>query len=313
MSFENLVWEQKHRPNNIDDIVLPALTKKMLKDQLASGSIPNYLFCGPAGTGKTTVAHALAKELDADVLFVNASLDGNIDLLRTRITQFVSTASFTNSKKIVVLDEADYLNPTSVMPALRGFMDEFSSNAVFILTCNYPERIISPLQSRLTRIDFKFNKDEKSAAAMHMLKRVCQILDTESVKYDKKAVAGLITKNFPDFRRTLVDLQRYSSSGEIDSGILSIVDENGLTDLVTALKEKNFAKCRQWVANNQMEPHQFYRMFYDKVSPLLIPQSVPQMILLIGDAQFKAVHSIDQEINFVAFIIQFMSSCSFKV
>lgn len=313
MSIENLVWEQKYRPKLIDDVVLPAVTKQMIKDFIASGNIPNFLFASSSpGTGKTTVAYAIAKELDADVLFINASLDGNIDLLRTKITQFVSTVSFTNSKKIVVLDEADFLNQNSVMPALRGFMDEFSSNATFILTCNYPERIIPALQSRLTRIDFKFNKDEKQSAAMSMLKNVCGILDKESVTYDKKTVAALVAKNFPDFRRTIVDLQRYSSSGEIDSGILSVIDDSGMTELVTLLKEKNFNKIRQWVANNQMETQQFYRMFYDKISLLLVPQSVPQLILLIGDAQFKAAHSIDLEINSMAFIVQFMSSCSFK-
>jgi DNA polymerase III delta prime subunit len=312
MSLSDLVWELRYRPNKVVDVVLPATTTKMIQEQVASGNLPNYLFCGSPGVGKTTLAYAIAAELGADVLFINASLDGNIDTLRTKIAQFVSTVSFTDSKKIVILDEADYLNPNSVMPALRGFMDEFSSNATFILTCNYPERIIQPLQSRLTRIDFKFSKDEKSAAAMHMLKRVCSILDIEKVKYDKKAVAGLITKNFPDFRKTLVDLQRYSSSGEIDSGILATIDDTGMTELVSALKEKNFGKCRQWVANNPIEPQQFYRMFYDKVSLLLVPQSVPQMILLIGDAQFKATHSVDQEINQIAFIIQLMSSCQFK-
>ena len=311
MSLENLVWEQRYRPKLVDDVILPSAVKKMIKEQLASGNVPNFLFVGQPGTGKTTVAYAIANELDADVLFINASLDGNIDTLRNKITQFVSTVSFTNSKKIVVLDEADYLNPTSVMPALRGFLDEFSSNALFIFTCNYPERIIAPLQSRLTRIDFKFSKEERTPALTAMLKNVCHILDKESVKYDKKTVAALITKNFPDFRKTIVELQRYSSSGEIDSGILALIDETGFNDLISSLREKNFTKVRQWLANNQMDASQFYRLFYDKVSPLLIPQSVPQMILLIGEAQFKAAFSVDQEINSAAFCVQFMSQCQF--
>lgn len=311
MSLENLVWELKYRPKSIDEVILPAVVKKMIKEQLSSGNVPNFLFVGQPGTGKTTVAYAIAKELDADVLFINASLDGNVDTLRTRITQFVSTVSFTNSKKIVVLDEADHLNPSSTMPALRGFLDEFSSNALFIFTCNYPERIIGPLQSRLTRIDFKFSKDERTSALTQMLKNVCLLLDKESVKYDKKTVAALISKNFPDFRRTIVELQRYSSSGEIDSGILATIDETGFNDLVAHLREKNFTKCRQWIANNQMDSSQFYRLFYDKVSPLLIPQSVPQMILLIGEAQFKAAFSIDHEINNAAFITMVLRDCSF--
>jgi len=312
MSLENLVWEQRYRPKTIDETILPATVKKMIKEQLASGNVPNFLFAGPPGTGKTTCAYAIANQLEADVLFVNASLDGNIDLLRTKITQFVSTVSFTESKKIVILDESDYLGPSTVMPALRGFMDEFSSNALFILTCNYPERIISPLQSRLTRIDFKFSKEEKTSALTQMFKSACKILETESIKFDKKAVAGLVSKNFPDFRRTVVDLQRYSSSGEIDSGILALVDESGFEELVAALKEKNFTKVRQWIANNQMDAAQFYRMFYDRVSGLLVPPSVPQMILLVGEAQFRSAFSVDQEINSAAFLVNFMRDCSFK-
>ncbi len=311
MSFENLVWDQKYRPKGIDDVVLPSNTKAMIKDHLESGKFPNYLFAGPPGTGKTTVAYAIANTLDADVLFVNASLESGIDTLRTKITQFVSAVSFTDSKKIVVLDEADYLNPNSVMPALRGFLDEFSSNALFIFTCNFPERIISPLQSRLTRIDFKFSKEEKQSAMAQMFKSACKILDTESIKYDKKTVAALVQKNFPDFRKTIVELQRYSSSGEIDSGILATIDDTGINELATFLREKSFTKVRQWIANNQMDASQFYRLFYDKISLLLIPQSVPQLILLIGEAQFKAAFSIDQEINSAAFCVQVMAQCQF--
>lgn len=312
MSLENLVWAEKWRPSKVEDCILPGPVSKMIKEQIASGKLPNYLFSGGAGIGKTTLAYAIAAEINADVLFVNASLDGNIDLLRTKITQFVSTVSFTDSRKIVVLDEADYLSQSNVQPALRGFMDEFSSNAIFILTCNYPNRIIDPLKSRLTCVEFKFSKEEKQPAAMQMLKRVCMILDTEKVTFDKKSVAGLITRNFPDFRRTLVELQRYSSSGTIDSGILAKIDETGLEELTAALKEKNFAKCRQWVANSSMDSSQFYRLFYDKVSPLLAPASVPQMILLAADYGFKATHSVDQEINQTAFIISMMTSCQWR-
>lgn len=212
----------------------------------------------------------------------------------------------------VVTHNCEYLSSEKVQPALRGFMDEFSSNAIFILTCNYPNRIIDPLKSRLTCIDFKFTKEEKQPAAMQMLKRVCMILDSEKVTYDKKSVAGLITRNFPDFRRTLVELQRYSSSGTIDSGILALIDQTGFDDLVSFIKEKNFAKCRQWIANNSMDSSQFYRMFYDKMSPLLVPASVPQMILLAADYGFKASHSVDQEINQIAFAVMVMQSCQFK-
>lgn len=311
MSLENLVWAEKWRPKKVDDCILPGPVSKMIKEQIKSGVVPCYLFSGGAGIGKTTLGYAIANELNADVLFINASLEGNIDTLRTKVTQFVSTVSFTDSRKVVIMDEFDYVT-TSLQPAFRGFLDQFSDNAIFILTCNYPNRIIDPLKSRLTCIEFKFTKDEKQPAAMQMLKRVCTILDTEKVTFDKKAVAGLITRNFPDFRRTLVELQRYSSSGTIDSGILANIDETGLDELTTALKEKNFAKCRQWVANSSMDSSQFYRLFYDKVSPLLAPASVPQMILLAADYGFKATHSVDQEINQTAFLISMMTSCQWR-
>lgn len=311
MSLENLVWAEKWRPTSVDECILPPAITKMIKEQIKSGTVPNYLFNGAPGVGKTTVAYAIAAELEADVLFINASLDGNIDTLRNKITQFVSTVSFTNSRKVVLMDEFDYVT-AQTQPAMRGFLDQFSDNAIFILTCNYPNRIIDPLKSRLTCIEFKFTKEEKQPAALQMLKRVCMILENERIEYDKKSVAGLITRNFPDFRRTLVELQRYSSSGVIDSGILSNTDETGLNDLVLSLKEKNFAKCRQWVANSSMDSSQFYRLFYDKISPLLMSASVPQMILLAADYGFKASHSVDQEINQTAFLVSFMTSCTFK-
>ena len=310
-NLENLVWEQKFRPKVINDCILPAPVKKMLQDILKSGSIPNFLFSGNSGLGKTTSAQAIANELGADLLFINASMDGNLDTLRTTISQFVSTVSFTDSKKIVLLDECDHLT-AATQPALRGFLDEFSKNAIFIFTCNYQSRLIPALLSRLTVVDFKFTKEEKQPAAMQMLKRCCQILELEGIKYDKASVAGLVTKNFPDFRKTLGELQRYSTSGEIDTGILSLNDDANTKELITSIKDKNFPKMRQWVANNQPDPASFYRTIYDKLLPELQPASVPQVILLIAQSQFQATHSVDQEINAVAFLIQVMQSAIFK-
>jgi DNA polymerase III delta prime subunit len=310
--LSNLVWEQKFRPKIVKDTILPDTTKKMIQDIIASGNIPNFLFSGTSGVGKTTLARAIAEELGADLLFINASLESGIDTLRTTIAQFVSTVSFTDSKKIVLLDEADYLNPQSVMPALRGFLDEFSSNAIFILTCNFPSRIISPLLSRLTVVDFKFSKSEKNDATIQMVKRCFTILDSEGVKYDKKAVASVVQKNFPDFRKTLVELQRYSTSGEIDSGIVSVSQDSNMEELFTAIKGKDFTKCRQWISNNSMDAAAFYRSLYDKMLTELVPQTVPQIILHINDFQYQATSSIDPEINQIAFIISVMRDAQFK-
>lgn len=310
--LENLVWEQRFRPTTVADTILPATTKQMIQEVLKSGKIPNFLFHGTSGVGKTTLARAIAKELDADLLFINASLDGNIDTLRTTISQFVSSVSFTDSKKIVLLDEADYLNPQSTQPAMRGFLDEFSSNAIFILTCNHKNRIIEALLSRLTLIDFRFSKEEKQSAAMGMLKRCCQILDSESIEYDKKAVAGVVTKNFPDFRKTLGELQRYSTSGVIDSGILAQSDHGNISDLIKLVKGKDFNKIRQWIANNQMDSATFYRSIYDRMLPDLVPVSIPEIILLIADSQFQASNSVDLEINQTAALIKIMQTAVWK-
>ena len=310
--LNNSIWSLKYRPNTVSETILPEATKKMIQEVIASKNIPCFLFDGTGGIGKTSLARAIANEMGSDLLFINASLEGNIDTLRITIAQFVSTVSFSENKKIVLLDEADFLNSQSTQPALRAFIDEFSSNATFILTCNNKHRIIAPLISRLTVVDFKFTKEEKQSAAMSMHKRCCQILDQELIKYEKKTVAALVLKNFPDFRKTLNQLQRYSTSGEIDSGILVITDDSAITDLVQNIKDKDFNKCRQWVANNQLDSATFYRSLYDKMLPLLVPAMVPQIILTIANSQYQSAQSVDQEINQIAAIIQIMQGAVFK-
>ena len=271
----------------------------------------NFLFHGTSGVGKTTLARAIAEELGADLLYINASLNGNLETLRTNVTQFVSTVSFSDSKKIVLLDEADHLTQFT-KPALRGFLDEFSSNAIFIFTCNHKHKIIDALISRLTAVDFKFSKEEKQGAAIAMLKRCVQILDDQEIKYDKKAVAAVVMRNFPDFRKTLGELQRYSTSGEIDSGIVAITEDSTIAELIKSIKVKDFNKCRQWVANHQMDAATFYRSLYDKLLPELVSATIPQVILIIANSQFQSAQSADLEINQVAAFIQIMSSAAFK-
>jgi len=309
-SLDQLVWEHKYRPKTVEDTILPVTTKQMIQGFISTGNIPNMLFAGSAGVGKTTVAYAIANEIGADVLFINASLEGNIDTLRTKITQFVSTVSFTDSKKMVIMDEADHLTNV-VQAAFRGFLDSFSDNAVFVFTCNYPNRIIDPLQSRLAAVNFKFDKSDKVAACSQMLKRAKFILDTEKIEYDVKAVGALVARNFPDFRRTVVDLQRYSIGGTIDSGVVAISDESGINELVDYIKGKEYNKCRQWVANNQLDGSTFYRMFYDKVTSKVVPQSLPQLIMFIGEYQDRASFHVDLEINQMCFITEVMKGCQF--
>lgn len=309
--FDNLIWTEKYRPSKIDDCILPEETKQNVKKFVAAGSIPNFLFVGTPGTGKTTLARALCNELNADYLFVNASNESGIDTLRTKILQFASTVSLTDSKKVVLLDEADHLNPNSTQPAFRAFLEEFT-NCTFIFTCNYRHRIIDPLQSRLTVVDFKIPKAEMVPLAQQMMKRAMAILDTEKVTYDKKVLAALVKKHFPDFRKTVSELQRYSIGGTIDTGILAVVEEGNFGVLQAALRAKQFTQVRQWVADNTIEPLSFFRQFYDKMASQMIPASVPQLILLIGEFQFRAAHSIDQEINAMAFLIEVMRSCEFK-
>lgn len=310
-NFEKLVWEQKYRPKRVEDTILPPATKQMLKDNIKSGIVPNMLFAGTGGIGKTTAARAIADEVDAEILVINASLEGNIDTIRTTLTQFVSTVSMEDRRKIVLLDESDYLS-NSAQPALRGFLDEFSSNASFIFTCNYQQRIIDPLISRLQVVDFKFAKADKVDAMKQMLARAEYILTQENVKYDKKAVAVLVGKHFPDFRKTIGQLQKFSSSGEITSDIVSLSDGSDLDELIGFVKEKNFTKCRQWVANASPDASTFYRGVYDKLLPILAPASIPPVILAIAESQYRASATIDPEINTVAFLIQLMSTAQFK-
>ena len=302
----NPVWAEKYRPENIDDCILPEATKAQAKGYVESGRIPTMIFTGTAGTGKTTLARAIANELGADVLFINASMDGNIDNIRTKVAQFASSVSFSNSKKITILDEADGITQQG-QQALRGFIEEFSGNHSIIFTCNFLNKLIDPLKSRSGVIDFKITNKEKPKLATAFYKRIISILDKEKVEYDKKAVAELVQKTFPDFRRCLNELQRYAAGGKVDLGILLDVGEESIKELVDILKDRNYGNMRKWVANHSdMESVAFFRSFYDRASELLEPKSIPDLVLLLGEYSYKSAIVVDQEINTAAFLTTLM-------
>ena len=309
----NYLWVEKYRPQTIEDCILPDNTKSTFQEIVDSGQLQNLLLSGGPGCGKTTVAKALCNELNTDWIIINCSEDGNIDTLRTRIRQFASTISISGNNKAVILDEFDYANPQSMQPALRGFMEEFSKNCRFILTCNFKNRVIEPLHSRCTCIDFKFDNKDKMKLSAKFMDRAKFILDSEKVKYDEKVLAKLIVKFSPDFRRLINELQRYSRSGAIDVGILSEAGDVAVEELMKAMKSKNFQDVRKWVAMNlDNDSSHVFRKIYDALHESLEPSSIPPAILIIADYQYKAAFVADHEINLTACVVQLMMECSFK-
>lgn len=310
---EEFLWVEKYRPHKIADCVLPDNLKTTFQQFVDDGNIPNLLLSGTAGVGKTTVARAMLDEIDADYIIINGSMNGNIDTLRNDIRNFAATVSFGGGRKYVILDESDYLNANSTQPALRNFMEEFSSNCGFILTCNFVNRIIDPLHSRCSVIEFKIGAKEKATLAKEFLSRACGILDQENVTYDKKVLAEVIMKHFPDWRRVLNELQRYGVSGNIDSGILASVDNVEIKELVKYLKAREFENMRKWVGlNASMDVNVLFRRLYDAASTILKPESIPALVLALADYQYKAAFVVDQEINMSACMTQIMMDCEFK-
>ena len=311
--MQEYLWVEKYRPQTIDECILPKNLKETFKQFIQTGELPNFLFCGTAGVGKTTVAKALCNEIGAEYLLINGSEESGIDVLRTKIKSFASTVSLTDAKKVIILDEADYLNPNSTQPALRAFIEEFSNNCRFIFTCNYKNRIIEPLHSRCSVIDFKIENAEKQEIAAAFFKRTIGILKTENIDADQKVVAELVTKHFPDWRRVLNELQRYSVSGKIDSGILVNMTEDSFKDLLKNMKDKNFTEVRKWVAKNgDSETINIFRQLYDTASVNLEPASIPQLVLILADYQYKAAFVADHELNLMAALTEVMSSCKMK-
>ena len=311
--IEGLLWVEKYRPKRVQDCVLPLGIKATFQEMVDKGEVHNLLLSGSAGTGKTTIAKALCDELGCDSMLINCSEDGNIDTLRTRIRSFASTVSLGGGKKVVILDEFDYSNAQSTQPALRGFIEEFAANCRFILTCNFKNRIIEPLHSRCTTIEFSIPQKEKPKLAGQFMERVKWILGQEKVSFEEKPVAELIMRHFPDFRKTLNELQRYATSGKIDVGILQSVGEIRIGELMSSMKEKNFNETRKWVVQNMdNDQTQIFRQVYDGLYDYLKPESIPQAVLLLNEYQFKAAFVADPEINLTAFITHMMMECEFR-
>jgi DNA polymerase III delta prime subunit len=309
----DFLWVEEYRPKTIDDCILPASLKTLFQSFIDKGEISNMLFSGTPGVGKTTVAKALCEQMNCDWIMINGSEEGGIDVLRNKIKNFASTVSLSGGKKVVILDEADYLNPQSTQPALRGFVEEFHKNCRFILTCNFKNRIIEPLHSRFSNIEFKINNKDKPKLASQLMDRAIYILKEQNIEYEDKALVGLITKHFPDFRKLINELQRYSVSGAIDAGVLVNISDENLKTLTAHLKAKEFGDMRKWVVNNlDNDPVKIFRKIYDSLNTSLQPETIPHAILIIADYQYKSAFVADQEINLVACLTEIMSQVKFK-
>lgn len=308
-----VLWVEKYRPQCIDDTILPDQTKAAFKKFVQDESIPNLLLTGGPGVGKTTIAKAMLNELGCDYIVKNGSLNVNIDTLRYDISTYASAVSLSGGRKYVIFDEADYLNAASVQPALRNFIEEYSSNCGFIFTCNFKNRIIEPLRSRLSEVDFTIEQSQRPQLAMQFMKRVGAILDNENVQYDQKVLAKVIQKHFPDFRRVLTELQSYAASGRIDEGIFVNLKQESLDELFKLLKGKDFTNMRKWVAlNSDQDMNEMFRRIYDMANDKVQLKSMPGFVVTLADYMYKSNFVADQEVNMVAFLTEIMLESEYK-
>ena len=310
---DNILWVEKYRPQKVSECILPDQLKEPFESYVSSGNIPNLLLCGGPGMGKTTIAKAMCKEIGLDYLVINGSQESGIDLLRVKLENYCSSVSLIGGRKVVIIDEADYLNPQSTQPALRGFMEEFHENCGFILTCNYKNRIIPALQSRCSVIDFTIPQKEKIKLAEEFFKRVMFILNENKIKFSEKVVAELINNYFPDWRKVLNELQRYSVSGEIDAGILVNLGEKNIKDLMAMMKNKEFTNVRKWVVDSlDNDSDKLFRSLYDNLYEYIDPTSIPHVVVVLGEYQYKAAFVADLEINMMACLTEIMGRVKFK-
>ena len=309
--MEHLLWTEKYRPKTIEECILPDRLKQPFQEYVNQKQIPNLLLAGSAGVGKTTVAKALCQEIGCDYMVINGSDESGIDTFRTKIKNYASSMSLSGGRKVIIIDEADYLNPNSTQPALRNAIEEFAVNCSFIFTCNYKTRIIEPLHSRCAVIDFSLKGNEKTQMAGQFFKRIQSVLQSEKVEFEDKVIAELVKKHFPDFRRVINELQRYSQFGKIDTGILAQIGNVQLTEIVKHIKDKDFGAIRKWVATSDMDTNTVFRQLYDSLYDLMKPQSIPQAVIILADYQYKQAFVADSEINLVACLTELMVSCEF--
>ena len=312
--MSEFLWVEEFRPKTVKSCILPFHIKEPFQEFVDDGKIPNLLLSGGAGVGKTTVARAMCDEIGLDYLMVNGSNEGrNIDTVRTTLTQYCSSVSMQGGRKVVIVDEADYMNAESVQPALRGFIEKFSKNVSFIFTCNFRNRIIDPIHSRCSVVEFTIPKGDRIQLAEECMSRVKNILTGKNIQFDEKVLVELIMKHFPDMRRVLNELQRYAAGGIIDAGILAQIGEINLNELMKSLKEKHFSEVRKWVTQNiDNDPVKIFRKIYDGIHEHLKATSIPQAVLIIAEYQYKSAFVADQEINLVACLTEMMVDCEFK-
>jgi DNA polymerase III delta prime subunit len=310
---KDFLWVEKYRPRKVEDSILPKKLKDVFTKIVQSGELPNMLFTGTAGLGKTTVARAICDELGYDYIVINGSEEGNIDTLRGKIKRFASSVSLGGDVKVVILDEADYLNPQSTQPALRGFIEEFSDNCRFILTCNFKNRIIEPLHSRCGVYEFNTTKKEMQTLCADFFVRLIHILESEQVAFNKDLLAQLIMKYAPDWRRVINECQRYSIGGQLESTVLNNDASGNYDSLFKSLKDKDFKKMRSWVAQNvDVDVSAIFRQIYDNMYEKVDASSIPQLVLILADYQYKNAFVADHELNIVACMTEIMANVEFK-